>query len=291
MRVEIKGLSKTYKKKRILNQVDLNIEGIYGLIGPNGAGKTTFMKILSGLETADHGSVTINGEPFFHRKQMKRNHLIGYLSQDFMVYPEVPVYEVLNHIAVLQGFRTQTERQQIIMESVRKVNLEGHVYKKMVELSGGMRRRVGIAQLLMRRPKLLLFDEPTAGLDIEERIRFRTLLKQLGSDHTIIISSHIVEDIEFLCTKIGVLKEGLVQFEGSPEQLKEHAKDLIYETTIHPSQLDEFLLSHEVVQITETKEGLLVRVFSSDPLSFRKAIPRLSEGYLSVVRGRDYATT
>lgn len=221
--IKINGVSKRIKKHHILSDVSLEIEGIYGLIGPNGAGKTTLMKILSSLISMNAGQVEMKGENYRKGKYVKQNTLIGYLPQDFMVYPTIGLEEALDHIAMLQGMMNKQERQLKVRQVIKQVNLQGHENKKMIELSGGMRKRVGIAQLLMGDPSILLFDEPTAGLDIEERIRFRNLLRSLGTERTVVVSSHIVEDIEFLCTKIGVLKEGRVLFEGSPAELKAHA--------------------------------------------------------------------
>jgi ABC-type multidrug transport system ATPase subunit len=146
-----------------------------------------------------------------------------------------------------------------------------------------MRRRVGIAQLLLRKPSILLFDEPTAGLDIEERIRFRNLLKQLGKRHTVIISSHIVEDIEFLCTKIGVIKNGEVLFEGGPEELKQKAAHCTYEIDVPLSELDLIISTKEVVQLNEQISHIVVRILSEDPIG-QHVTPRLMDGYLVLIK-------
>lgn len=216
---------------------------------------------------------------------VKANERIGYLPQDFMVYPNITVEEALDHLALLQGMMDKRERHATVAEAIQKVNLNGHETKKMSELSGGMRRRVGIAHLLTRKPSILLFDEPTAGLDIEERIRFRHLLKQLGSEHTIVISSHIVEDIEFLCTKIGVLKQGQVLFEGTPSELKSRAEGCVWEYCIHPEELDDLIATREVVQLLEEEDGIHARVFSKNGgTGGRRVAPRLIDGYLAVVR-------
>lgn len=283
--IEIKAVSKTIKKNAILKAVTLNIEGVYGLIGPNGAGKTTLMKILAGIHQSDAGSIRIDGEEFLRRKQVKNNELIGYLSQDFMVYPQVSVLEVLNHIGVLQGIKDKKERLKRIKEVLSEVNLIDQEHKKMVTLSGGQRRRVGIAQLLLREPSILMFDEPTAGLDIEERIRFRNLLKKLGQKHTVIISSHIVEDIDFLCNKIGVLKKGKIIFEGTPDQLKNKAEGKIYEAKIEKENIDSLLKNKEVVQITEQESEIIVRYYSTvEEDQAKLTVPRLIEGYLAIVK-------
>ncbi|MBZ5201847.1 ABC transporter ATP-binding protein [Planomicrobium chinense] len=284
--IKINGVSKRIKKHHILSDVSLQLEGIYGLIGPNGAGKTTLMKILSSLISMNAGQVEMKGENYRKGKYVKQNTLIGYLPQDFMVYPNIGLEEALDHIAMLQGMMNKQERQVKVRQVIQQVNLQGHENKKMIELSGGMRKRVGIAQLLMGDPSILLFDEPTAGLDIEERIRFRNLLRNLGTERTVVISSHIVEDIEFLCTKIGVLKEGRVLFEGSPAELKARAKGQVWEYQVAPSDLDAIMNQKEVVQITEESNGMCLRVYStkseSDAISVE---PRLVDGYLAVVKG------
>ncbi|MDN7226723.1 ABC transporter ATP-binding protein [Planococcus sp. N064] len=284
--IKINGVSKRFKKHHILSDVSLQLEGIYGLIGPNGAGKTTLMKILSSLISLNAGQVEMNGENYRKGKYVKQNTLIGYLPQDFMVYPNIGLEEALDHIAMLQGMMNKQERQVKVRQVIKQVNLQGHENKKMIELSGGMRKRVGIAQLLMGDPSILLFDEPTAGLDIEERIRFRNLLRNLGMERTVVISSHIVEDIEFLCTKIGVLKEGRVLFEGSPAELKAHAKGQVWEYQVAPSDLDAIMNQKEVVQITEESNGMNLRVYSTKSESGATSVePRLVDGYLAVVKG------
>ncbi|WP_407271808.1 ABC transporter ATP-binding protein [Radiobacillus sp. PE A8.2] len=283
--IRITGVSKKIKKHDVLSNISLNIEGIYGLVGPNGAGKTTLMKILSSLISMNSGKVEIDGEDYTKGKYVKQNKLIGYLPQDFMIYPNITVEEALDHIAILQGIMDKLKRKSTIHKVIKEVNLRGHENKKMIELSGGMRKRVGIAQLLMGDPKILIFDEPTAGLDIEERIRFRNLLRNLGSERTVIISSHIVEDIEFLSTKIGVLKNGKVVFEGSPNELKAHAKGYVWECHVTQDNLGSIMSEKEVVQIMEEEEDISVRFFSVEGDAKAKQVsPRLVDGYLSVVR-------
>lgn len=279
----IQGLTKVIKKERVLSDVTLSFSGVYGLLGPNGAGKTTLMKILGGLTDFTAGTVCINDDSISTSTYVKRTNYIGYLSQDFMIYPELSVYEVLEHIAILQGDYSSATCHDRIHEVVGQVNLSNHLYKKMKELSGGMRRRVGIAQLLLRNPSILLFDEPTAGLDIEERIRFRNLLKQLGKHHTVIISSHIVEDIEFLCTKIGIIKNGCVLFEGSPDELKQKAAHCTYEMDVLHTELDDVIMTKEVVQMNEEPSHIVVRVLSDNPVG-KPVSPRLMDGYLALLK-------
>ncbi|KIL80095.1 ATP-binding cassette domain-containing protein [Bacillus badius] len=283
MEICVQELTKIIKKQQILSNVNLSFSGIYGLLGPNGAGKTTLMKILASLTEFNEGSVYIDEELISTVTYVKRTNHIGYLPQDFMIYPELKMYEVLEHIAVLQGSKSTMSYDIQIKEVAEEVNLSDHLDKKMRELSGGMRRRVGIAQLLLRKPSILIFDEPTAGLDIEERIRFRNLLKQIGKHHTVIISSHIVEDIEFLCTKIGVIKSGEVLFEGTPEELKHKAAHCTYEINIPLEELDKVIASKEVVQINEEPSHIVVRVLSDEPIG-QPVSPRLMDGYMALLK-------
>lgn len=287
MEVQVQELTKIIKKQKILSNVTLTFSGIYGLLGPNGAGKTTLMKILASMIDFNTGSVFIDGELISTTNHVKRANHIGYLPQDFMIYPELKMYDVLEHIAILQDSKPSIPYDEQIKNVAEQVNLTDHLYKKMRELSGGMRRRVGIAQLLLRKPPILLFDEPTAGLDIEERIRFRNLLKQLGKHHTVIISSHIVEDIEFLCTKIGVIKNGEVLFEGKPEELKRRAALCTYEISVPHSELDEIIATKEVVQMNEEHSHVVVRVLSDEPVGL-PVNPRLMDGYLALLKEAFY---
>ncbi|MBN6206507.1 ATP-binding cassette domain-containing protein [Ralstonia pickettii] len=282
MNITVKDLSKAYKKKLVLSEVHLSLSGVYGLLGPNGAGKTTLMKVLAGLESFQSGEVFLEEELISKRSYVNRIDTIGYLSQDFMIYPDLTVYQVLEHIAVLQGQKI-TESAEKIQDVLEKVNLQHHGKKKMKELSGGMRRRVGIAQLLLRKPTVLLFDEPTAGLDIEERVRFRNLLKKLGKYHTVIISSHLVEDIEFLCNRIGIIKDGIVLFEGDPQELKEKANKQVYQIEIVSEQLDEIISKYEVIQLDDNGSHILVRILSNEPIGV-KVPPRLIDGYLTLLK-------
>ncbi|WP_342514214.1 ATP-binding cassette domain-containing protein [Sporosarcina sp. FSL K6-1522] len=283
MEIRVQGLTKIIKKQRILSNFSLSFTGVYGLLGPNGAGKTTLMKILAGLIDFNVGSVFVDDELISTSTTVKRTDYIGYLPQDFMIYPELTMYDVLEHIAVLQGGKSPISYHDQIKEVLEQVNLLDHAYKKMHELSGGMRRRVGIAQLLLRNPSVLIFDEPTAGLDIEERVRFRNLLKQLGKRHTVIISSHIVEDIEFLCTKIGVIKSGEVLFEGGPDDLKKKAAHCTYEMDVQLTELDEIIATRDVVQMNEESSHVVVRVLSEEPVG-QPVSPRLMDGYLALLK-------
>ncbi len=282
LNIYVKELYKSYKKKPVLSGIHLSFSGVYGLLGPNGAGKTTLMKILAGLEPFHSGKVYADKKLISSKSYVKKTELIGYLPQNFMIYPDLTVYQVLEHIAVLQRLSVPNTSLKI-HEVLEQVNLKLHKNKRMKELSGGMRRRVGIAQLLLRKPSVLLFDEPTAGLDIEERVRFRNLLKQLGRVHTVIISSHLVEDIEFLCDNIGVIRNGKVLFEGSPLHLKKKADQYVFQLQVNHYELDEVIANYEVIQLDDEGTHVLVRILSNKPVG--KAVPpRLIDGYLTLLK-------
>jgi len=283
LKIQVKNLKKSFKKKIILSDIELSFSGVYGLLGPNGAGKTTLMKILAGLESFDSGQICLDDKLISSKSYVRKTAAIGYLPQEFMVYPDLTVHEVLKHIAVLQGIPVKDTSLKI-KPVLEQVNLSQHRYKRMKELSGGMRRRVGIAQLLLRNPSILLFDEPTSGLDIEERVRFRNLLKQLGKNHTVIICSHLVEDIEFLCDHIGIIKNGNVLFEGSPIELKRMAGDYVYQLKINHEELDEVISTHEVVQLDDEGTHVLVRILSNE-VHEKSVPPRLVDGYLTLLKG------
>lgn len=282
--IELQQLSKFYRKQQILHQISLEIEGIYGLLGPNGAGKTTLMKMLCGLTSITGGQIVIDGHSVVRRKYADVSDRIGFLPQDFNVYPGLKVEEVLLHLALLQGITEMKQRQERVEEAVRRVNLQDNAQTRMSELSGGMRRRVGIAQLLLRKPEILVFDEPTAGLDIEERIRFRNLLRELGADHTIIVSSHLVEDIEFLCTKIGIIKNGCVRFEGTPAELKAQATGYLGQVDITTAELTGWMQDERVVHLNEKGNVVEVRYLKEDPTDSPMIEPKLMDGYLVVMR-------
>jgi len=211
--IVIENLSKNFGEIQALKNVSLHIEkGMFGLIGRNGAGKTTFMRIIATLLNKSGGNVTVCGIPAENPKEIRK--LIGYLPQDFSVYPNMRVYEAMDYLGVLSGLN-KSVRKERINELLRKVNLSNSRKLKVKALSGGMKRRLGIAQALLHAPQVLIVDEPTAGLDPEERVRFRNLLCEIAGDRIVILSTHIVEDIEKTCEKIAVLKRGELFYNGT----------------------------------------------------------------------------
>ena len=215
--IEIKNLNKFYGKKQALYDVNLKIEqGMFGLLGRNGAGKTTLMKILATLLQKKSGQVTVCGIPIENEKEIRK--IIGYLPQEFSIYPTMNVYEAMDYLAILSGLGKQERKERIEM-LLAQVNLTESKNKKVKALSGGMKRRLGIAQALLGNPKVLIVDEPTAGLDPEERIRFRNLLSETAEERIVILSTHIVGDIEATCENIAILDEGKVLYSGTVDDL------------------------------------------------------------------------
>lgn len=209
----IEDLSKNFGEVRALKNVSLRIEqGMFGLIGRNGAGKTTLMRILATLLNKNGGNVTVCGIPVENPKEIRK--LTGYLPQDFSVYPNMSVYEAMDYLGVLSGLSKSVRTEQI-NNLLKKVNLSGSKKLKVKALSGGMKRRLGIAQALLHDPQVLIVDEPTAGLDPEERVRFRNLLRDIADDRIVLLSTHIVEDIEKTCDKIAVLNKGELFYTGT----------------------------------------------------------------------------
>ncbi|NMM54838.1 ABC transporter ATP-binding protein [Paenibacillus aquistagni] len=257
----INKLSKSYRNVEALKSIDLNISpGVFGLLGPNGAGKSTLMRILATLISADAGDITFGNVSWNNPSKVRS--MIGYLPQNFSIYRNMKVFEALDHLAMLKGMNKQKRKEQIAT-TLEQVNLLDCTQKKIKELSGGMVRRVGIAQAILGDPKIIIVDEPTAGLDPEERIRFRSILQSISSEKTIILSSHIVEDIEILCNQIGILHKGRLLINGSLDVVKKVADGQVWSTEVDNETLLE--LSNNQIIISQIREGdrFKVRVLSS----------------------------
>src|SRR4249919_1964133 len=252
----IRGLDKTYANGvHALHQVNLDIpRGMFGLLGPNGAGKSSLMRTLATLQEADHGSVTLegaarNGVPggaidVLRDKDAVRRQL-GYLPQDFGVYPKVSAEDLLEHFAVLKGLTARKQRREVVDGLLQQVNLWDARKRKLGTYSGGMRQRFGIAQALLGNPRLVIVDEPTAGLDPEERNRFLNLLAEIGESVVVILSTHIVEDVSDLCHRMAVLADGRVQLEGAPLALIESTRGRIWMKTIERRELEPYRERYE----------------------------------------------
>lgn len=233
--IEIKGLNKFYGKKQALRDVSLTIgQGMFGLLGRNGAGKTTLMKTLATLLPKKDGEITICGISVEKRKEIRR--IIGYLPQEFSVYPSMSVSEAMNYLGILSGLNGR-ERKERTHSLLNRVNLTEHSHKKVKALSGGMKRRLGIAQALLNDPRVLIVDEPTAGLDPEERVRFRNLLSEVAEDRIVLLSTHIVGDIEATCENVAILDRGRVIYNGAVEELLAAAQGKVFTKTVDRNEL------------------------------------------------------
>jgi ABC-2 type transport system ATP-binding protein len=261
--------------------------GILGLLGPNGAGKSTLMRILATVTKATTGRVEWNGIDIAKSPNTVRK-VLGYLPQDFGIYPNLNAVEFLSYLAAARGVSGRSARTRIA-QLLELVNLVDARKRPLGSLSGGMKQRVGIAQALLNDPRLLIVDEPTAGLDPEERVRFRNLLAELAGDRIVILSSHIVSDVEAAATSIAVIKEGLLQVHAAPETLLQTVKGKTWETTIASTELSEAKQRFVISNTIRTNEGIRVRVVAdeSPSESATPVTPNLEDAYLYMLAKRE----
>lgn len=266
LEIEIKNLSKNYGKKQALDHVNLTIsKGMFGLLGRNGAGKTTLMKTLVTLLKKQQGSITICGIPVEETAEIRK--IVGYLPQDFSMYPNMTVYEAMDYLGVLSGM-SKEERRKRIPKLLKRVNLQDDKGKKVKALSGGMRRRLGIAQAILHNPKVLIVDEPTAGLDPEERVRFRNLLSEIAEERIVILSTHIVGDIEATCENIAVMDQGKILFKGTVEDFLSLAENKVYTVKVSKKELPQLKKEYRVTGMLTAGNNVSVRFISDEKPSF-----------------------
>ena len=246
--LKIENLSKTYGNGvNALNNVNLTISnGMFGLLGPNGAGKSSLMRTLATLQEPTNGTIVFNDIDIIKNPQDIRNHL-GYLPQEFGVYSKISAYQLLDHIAVLKGIANKKDRKEQVLALLQQTNLYQHRKKSVSTFSGGMRQRFGIAQALLGNPKLVIVDEPTAGLDPEERNRFHNLLSEIGENVIVLLSTHIVEDVRNLCSKMAIMGEGQIISQGMPSKLIKELEGKIWQRTILKEDLDAFKTAFNVL--------------------------------------------
>ncbi|HEX9457642.1 MAG TPA: ABC transporter ATP-binding protein [Thermoanaerobaculia bacterium] len=241
LELRIEGLSKTYPNGvKALQDVSLTIPtGMFGLLGPNGAGKSTLMRTIATLQEADSGSITL-GDIDVLREKDKVRRLLGYLPQEFGVYPRISAEAMLNHFAVLKGIGNPKERHEIVGALLRRTNLYESRKQNLSTFSGGMRQRFGIAQALLGNPKLIIVDEPTAGLDPEERVRFHNLLAEIGENVVVILSTHIVDDVSDLCSQMAIISGGRVLMSGDPQAAVGELEGKVWRRVVAKQELDDF---------------------------------------------------
>ena len=271
-KIVIKGLSKSYDgKKDALNSLDLVIpNGMFGILGRNGSGKSTLMNIIATILQPSKGTVTINGIEIKNSQKIRQ--MIGYLPQDFDFYPNMKVSEVLYYLGFLSKIN-QKDFNKYVDLILRKVNLIDYKNKKVKSLSGGMKKRLGIAQAILHDPKVIIVDEPTAGLDPEERVRIRNLLSDLAENKIVIISTHIVSDIESTCNRIAILDKGSLVYKGDIPSLIQQSDDHIYEINLSPSELESFRENDLFITKTQEIENKLkVRFISETKVANAKKV-------------------
>jgi ABC-2 type transport system ATP-binding protein len=266
MNLEIRGLSKTYPNGvRALKEVSLDIPpGMFGLLGPNGAGKSTLMRILATLQDADSGSARLGDLDVLTRKDEVRR-LLGYLPQEFGVYPRVSAVTMLDHLSVLKGVASRGERRSLVEALLERVNLWDDRKKDLSGYSGGMKQRFGIAQALVGDPRLIIVDEPTAGLDPGERNRFYNLLAEIGEERIVILSTHIVQDVRELCSRMAIIHMGEVRYAGSPDDALASLSGRIWEKTVEKAQLPEHQQAFSVISTKLLAGRPVIHVLSDDP--------------------------
>lgn len=284
--LSIQNLSKTYENgTKAIDQLSLEItNGMFGLLGPNGAGKSTLMRTIVALQEPTSGIIEFNGINILENPMFIRQNL-GYLPQEFGVYPKISAYRLLDHLAVLKGIVDKKERHDQISYLLQQTNLLQHKDKAVHSFSGGMRQRFGIAQALLGNPKIIIVDEPTAGLDPEERNRFNNLLSEIGESIIVVLSTHIVEDVRDLCPKMAIISNGKLILEGKPNEAIDSLKDKIWMKAIEKTELNDHQLNYNIISSNLNSGKINIHVFSDErpDSGFELISPDLSDVYFSVL--------
>lgn len=288
MELQIAGLSKRYPNgTQALQDVSLSIpQGMFGLLGPNGAGKSTLMRTLATLQEADSGTARLDGIDVLRDKDDVRK-VLGYLPQEFGLYPKVSAESLLSHFASLKGIENSRERRDVVQGLLRQTNLWDHRNKALGSFSGGMKQRFGIAQALLGNPRLIIVDEPTAGLDPEERVRFHNLLSAIGENIIVILSTHIVSDVSDLCRKMAIIHQGQVRAAGDPAELVQALNGFVWKKAIERSQLADYQQRFQVISMRLVAGRTLLHVLHDQPPEpgFEPVVPDLEDLYFATIRG------
>jgi ABC-type multidrug transport system ATPase subunit len=284
--LKISNLSKTYPNGvKALDDVSLELEnGMFGLLGPNGAGKSSLMRTLATLQEADAGTATLDGIDILKQPAELRK-VLGYLPQEFGVYPRITAEQLLNHIAVLKGITNAKERKLLVRYLLDKVNLYDKRNKSVKGFSGGMKQRVGIAQALIGNPKLIIVDEPTAGLDPGERNRFYNLLADVGKEVIVILSTHIVEDVHELCTKMAIMNFGEIVYHGSPKNATQGLNGKVYQKMVNRDELKNYASEYKIISNKMVGGQPLIHIYSEDhpQNGFEQVNPNLEDVFFSKI--------
>lgn len=277
----IDKVSLSYRKDvKVLDNISLTISnGMFGLLGPNGAGKSSLMRTIAGLQQPDEGRILFNEQDVVARPDLLHKQL-GFLPQDFGVYPKVSAYHLLDHLAVLKGVGPAQVRKKQILSLLEKVNLGAFSNKEVHTFSGGMRQRFGVAQALLGNPQLIIADEPTAGLDPEERNRFNLLLSEISENIVVILSTHLVEDVRNLCSQMAIIRNGRVQALGRPSAMLAMLKGKIWTRAIDTAALPAYQSSHRIISQQLIEKSLHITVYAAEkPAGFEPAEPVLEHVY------------
>ena len=288
MKLSIQNISKTYDNGvEALKDVSLEIgNGMFGLLGPNGAGKSTLMRTIAALQDADNGSITVGEIDVAQDKQALRE-IIGYLPQEFGVYPKISAHDLLDHMAIMKGITDTKQRKEVVESLLQQTNLWEAKDQKLGTYSGGMKQRFGIAQALIGDPKLIIVDEPTAGLDPMERNRFHNLLSEIGENVIVILSTHIVDDVSDLCNNMAIILNGEVHLVGEPIQLIKKLDQKVWKGLIEKSELVEIEKENDVISSRLYLGKVQVRIFSESPMQngFESVNPEIEDLYFATING------
>lgn len=288
MNLSINNLNKTYSNNtKAIDQLHLNIGiGMFGLLGPNGAGKSSLMRTIATLQQPDSGSIHFQNIDVL-KDQMKLRQVLGYLPQSFGVYQKVSAEHLLDYFAILKGISSKKDRNLIVQHVLELTNLYDVRKKYVSGYSGGMKQRFGIAQLLLNNPKLIIVDEPTAGLDPEERNRFLNVLREVGSENTVIFSTHIVEDVKELCTAMAIMNGGRILQKTKPSEATKSIENKIWTTSIDKQHLETMTEKHNLLSSNYNEDNSLnIRVYSEEKpsIQFESAIPNLEDVYFIALK-------
>lgn len=283
MKIQIKELEKYYGAYKILDRINLTFdEGIHGLLGPNGAGKTTLIRILSTLLSKTSGEIYYDNIKVDNKEEIRK--IIGYLPQEFSFYPNFTVYETLDYFASLSNIRLNKKE---ILDRLEMVHLQDIYKAKTKTLSGGMKRRLGIAVAMVGDPEVLIVDEPTAGLDPEERIRVRNMLSDFGKTKTVLLSTHIVEDIQLSCKSLSILNKGKLIYSGTVKEIIKEAEGYVWNLNVNFGDSEQYMDKYNVISSIADEDKIALRILSKEKPSLNadNVSPTLEDAYMKLIKG------
>ncbi|MCQ4924063.1 ABC transporter ATP-binding protein [Tissierella carlieri] len=283
MKIQIKELEKYYGAYKILDRINLTFdEGIHGLLGPNGAGKTTFIRILSTLLPKTSGEIYYDNIKVDNKEEIRK--IIGYLPQEFSFYPNFTVYEVLDYFASLSNIKLNKRE---ILDRLEIVHLQDIYKAKTKTLSGGMKRRLGIAVAMIGEPEVLIVDEPTAGLDPEERIRVRNMLSDFGKTKTVLLSTHIVEDIQLSCKSLSILDKGKLIYSGTVKDVIKEADGYVWNLNVNFGESEQYMDKYNVISSIVDEDKISLRILSKErpSVNANNISPTLEDAYMKLIKG------